>query len=165
MVILEHKMGLNEVKDNAELRKFLASDGATLGDPSKWPWCGDLIQTILALTLPDEPLPNNPYLARNWQTFGMASPNQDRPGFGAVGAFWRTDKVHSTDGHVATIIGINKPQTKFRIRGGNQGNSISDVWISKDRLLSARVPRTWTIPLPLLPILDDTGQPLSTNEA
>ncbi len=32
-------MGLHEVRDNARLREFLASDGSTLGDPAQFPWC------------------------------------------------------------------------------------------------------------------------------
>lgn len=165
MVLLEHKMGLSETRDNAELRAFLKSDGHTLGDPATWPWCGDLVETCIALALPAEVLPTNPYLARNWQSFGVACANQDDPGYGAVCAFWRTSREHSSDGHVAFAVGRNASGSKLRIRGGNQGNAISDVWIARDRLLSAHRPLTWTLPLRPLPVLDSAGQPLSTNEA
>ncbi len=33
------KMGLHEKQNNDELKKFLKSDGHTLGDPAKLPWC------------------------------------------------------------------------------------------------------------------------------
>lgn len=160
MVLAEQKKGLIETKDNAELRKFLKSDGATLGDPTKFPWCGDFEETIIALTLPDERLPTNPYLARNWQTFGVASD----PLYGCPTPFWRTSKSHSTNGHIANLVGINKAGTKYRVIGGNQSNSISESWIAVDRSLGARRPVTWKLPLRPLPVLEDDGS-LSTNEA
>ena len=66
----KRRMGLNENRDKAELSKFLRSDGSSVGDPTKLPWCGDFVETCMALALPDEPLPTNPYLARNWLKFG-----------------------------------------------------------------------------------------------
>ncbi|MDX1729531.1 MAG: peptidoglycan-binding domain-containing protein, partial [Aurantimonas coralicida] len=65
MVEARSKMGLHEVRNYAELAAWLRSDGPTLGDPRKLPWCGDFVQTAIKLTLPDEPIPTNPYLARN----------------------------------------------------------------------------------------------------
>lgn len=57
---LLRRKGLHEVRDRSKLMAWLRSDGKTLGDPAKLPWCGDAIQTCLALTLPDEPQPVNP---------------------------------------------------------------------------------------------------------
>lgn len=157
MTLLATKMGLHEVRDNSILRAFLKSDGKTLGDPAKLPWCGDLIETIIAVSLPGEILPVNPYLARNWQRFGVASP----PAFGAIAAFWRGSKG-GTSGHVATLIG--ERADAYRVRGGNQSNAITDTWIAKDRLLAARKPSTWAFDLPRLPSINAAGQ-VSTNEA
>jgi hypothetical protein len=67
----ERRKGLHEIRDKVELAAFLRSDGATLGDPTKLPWCGDFVETCVAVGLPGEPLPENPYLARNWLKFGV----------------------------------------------------------------------------------------------
>src|SRR5690606_33789727 len=98
-------VGLHETRDFARLFAWLRSDRASVGDPRKFPWCGDLVQTAIRLTLPDEPFPGrvglNPYLARNWLDFGV-----DRgPGLGAVAVFWRTSLKGSLDGHVGFAIG------------------------------------------------------------
>lgn len=163
MTLLAHKMGLHEMRDRKALAAFLRSDGATLGDPALQPWCGDLVETVIALALPEERLPVNPYLARNWTKFGRKDPN---PGgsYGAVAAFWRISKA-GTAGHAGFPVGINQAGTRFRLRGGNQNNQIGDVWIDKGRLLALRVPVTWTEPLRKLPILKDDGRPASINEA
>jgi hypothetical protein len=80
------KMGLHETLNNAELKNYLRSDGPTLGDPAKLPWCGDFVETVIALTLPDEPMVANPYWARNWLKFGIDIPN-GAPALGAVCVF------------------------------------------------------------------------------
>lgn len=157
MVLLAAKMGLHEKLDNEELRNFLKSDGKTLGDPSKLPWCGDLVETVIAVSLPGEALPGNPYLARNWLKFGQPVP----PSYGAVAAFWRGSKT-GTSGHVGFLIG--QRADAYRVRGGNQSDAITDTWISKDRLLGARAPTTWDGGLPHLPTLTASGK-LSHNEA
>jgi hypothetical protein len=38
------------------------------------PWCGDRCKRALALTLPEEPLPSNPYYALNWASWGVPAP-------------------------------------------------------------------------------------------
>lgn len=157
MAVLAGKMGLHEKRDNSILRAFLRSDGRTLGDPAKLPWCGDLVETCIALTLPEEVLPGNPYLARNWMRFGEAT----TPALGAVAAFWRGSR-DGTNGHVGFLIG-HRPDA-FRVRGGNQSNAITDTWIAKDRLLAARRPKTWRGVLPPLPIVSASGG-ISSNEA
>lgn len=152
------KKGLLEGRDNAELRSFLKSDGKTLGDPSKLPWCGDFVETCVALALPNEALPTNPYLARNWIKFGR----QVTPGFGTVLVFWRTHKTKSTNGHVGFYVG--EDATYYYVLGGNQSNGVSIVKIAKNRLLGARAPVT--VPNFVLEKvqMNDAG-PVSTNEA
>jgi len=152
------KKGLNEHNDNAELRKFLKSDGGTIGDPAMIPWCGDFVETCIALTLPNENLPTNPYLARNWERFGQ----QVKPTFAAVGAFYRGDRDHGIQGHVAFLVGQAKGL--FYILGGNQSNSVSITSIAQDRLLSARWPLSVALPTAIkLPSM--IGGKLSINEA
>lgn len=117
----ERRKGL-QIRDNAELRKFLKSDGATLGDPAKLPWCGDLVETCTAITLPDEPMIENPYWARSWANFGVKC----QPTLGCVLVFTR-----SSGGHVGFYAGEDK--TYFSVLGGNQSNSISISRIAKRR--------------------------------
>jgi hypothetical protein len=42
-------IGKHERRENAELSAWLRSDGATVGDPSKIPWCGDGVQTWVSM--------------------------------------------------------------------------------------------------------------------
>lgn len=152
------KKGLHEGRNYKELAAFLKSDGRTLGDPRRLPWCGDFIETCLAITLPTEPLPSNPYLARNWSKMGRTVP----PTIGAVMSFWRTSKTQSTDGHVAFAVG--QEPGFFYVLGGNQSDAISVMKLATDRLLAARWPLTFDLPDALyLPRM--TGGVLSLNEA
>lgn len=152
------RIGLHERRDNAELRAWLRSDGATLGDPAVQPWCGDFVATALALTLPDEPQPANPYLARNWLTFGVPLA---RPALGALGIFWR-GSPSGTSGHIGIVDGVTA--AGFWLVSGNQSNAVTRALISADRLLGLRYPATYPAPTSYLLPTDETG-PLSTNEA
>ena len=155
----KRKLGLHETLNNAELRKYLKSDGQTLGDPSKLPWCGDLIETVIALTLPKEVLPNNPYWAKNWLNFGI-SVNPDRPVMGAIGVVSRDG-----GGHVFIVVGHDK--TYFHALGGNQANTISIVKIAKSRMTNGggmRFPKTYPLPGSPLPYSVFDGR-ITVNEA
>lgn len=125
--IAERKKGLHEKRDNAALRAFLKSDGGTVGDPAQVAWCGDLVETCLALALPDEALPNNPYGAINWLAFGKPV----TPRKGAVLVFWR-GSPSSWTGHVGFYVG--EDATHFHVLGGNQADSINVSRIAKNRL-------------------------------
>lgn len=127
------KKGMHEKTDNFELRKFLKSDGKTLGDPAQLPWCGDFVETCVAVSLPNVAIPNNPYLARNWLKFGMTVDAC----FGAVLVFWR-QSVSGTKGHVGFYYSEDK--THYHVLGGNQSNKISVSKITRNRLLGARLP-------------------------
>jgi uncharacterized protein (TIGR02594 family) len=135
----ERRMGLNEMRDKAALSAFLQSDGASVGDPAKLPWCGDFVETCIALTLPDEPLPANPYLARNWLKFGVAC----APAEGAVLVFWRGVR-NGSSGHVGFCAG--EDAGAYHVLGGNQSNAVSVARVAKTRLLGARWPRTAAAP-------------------
>jgi len=163
---LARHMHWHEERDNAKLREWLKSDGATLGDPAVYPWCGDAMQTAIRLTLPDEPFPGdlgrNPYWARNWALFGEESPL-------AYGAM--ITLVRGKGGHIGTAVGFDKKAKRIRLRGGNQSNSINDTWIdgrsvsSGGRVLAIRKPKTYTKPLPPIPLMNSHGEVISTNEA
>lgn len=139
IVLARQKIGLHEKLNNKKLRDWLKSDGATLGDPSKLPWCGDFQETLIAVTLPAEPLPVNPYWALNWEKFGRALPKGQIP-LGAIAPFKREG-----GGHIGNIVGHDK--THYHVLGGNQSNSISVVRIDKDRQSGGlRWPITYDLP-------------------
>lgn len=155
VTMARHKLGLNEKANNKMLRDWLKSDGHALGDPAKLPWCGDFMETCIALTLPEEPMVDNPYWALNWRSFGVAI---DLVALGAVAPFSRP-----SGGHIAMIVGHDR--TYFHCLGGNQSNAVTITKIAKNRLAgSLRWPRTYALPSLALPItsLDAT---VSTNEA
>lgn len=129
--------GLHEGLDNAALRDFLGSDGAIAGDPAVVPWCADFVQTCLALTLPDEPLPTDPYASISWTRFG--TPVTPCPG--AILCLWR-DSPDSWKGHVGFC--VEATASGLLILGGNQSDSISEKWIDRSFLRAdgVRWPRT-----------------------
>ena len=153
-------MGRHETRDNWLLRKWLKSDGRTLGDPSKLPWCGDAIQTAIRLTLPKEQFPGalgkNPWWARNFLLLGKKTKLK----LGAIVVASR-----GSGGHVAAAVGYDPKRKRVRVRGGNQSNMVSDTWLDERRVLGYRAPKTWPHELPPIPIMNSKGQVVSTNEA
>ena len=53
MVEAKRVLGRHEGRNNGWLKGWLKSDGKTLGDPAKLPWCGDFVETSIRLALPD----------------------------------------------------------------------------------------------------------------
>jgi len=158
MVELEKVLGLHEARDREKLAKWLKSEGSTLGDPSKLPWCGDAVDTSMELALPNEPRPGdlgkNPYWALNWQFFGVKT----TPFYGAVGAFKRT-----SGGHVGYLIGQNK--THYRVFGGNQSDAVTkDAWIDKKQLVDVRWPSTFKNPRAPLPFYTMDRKPAGDRD-
>lgn len=143
-------LGLQERRDGRKLRDYLDSDGSTVGDPAMVPWCGDAVQTPLALTLPDEPLPANPFYALNWSSWGVPAPAGMVP-LGAVGTKKRLDsKGRAVGGHVYFVVGHDK--THFHALAGNQNNSICIALIAKSTLVGTlRWPLTYPRPTRSLP--------------
>lgn len=151
------KLGLREKADNKTLREYLKSDGATLGDPAKSPWCGDFMETVIALTLPNEPMIENPYWALNWEKFGVPLSRGFVP-LGAIAPFKRPG-----GGHIGQIVGHDR--THFHVLGGNQSNAITIAKLAKERLSGPlRWPKTY--PLPTIELAFSTlDATISTNEA
>lgn len=149
--------GLHEVRDNTRLRTWLRSDGKTLGDPKALPWCGDYVETAIKNSLPREPftgaLAQNPYWARNWQQFGVAT----NPVYGAVGVFER-----GSGGHVGFLVGEDR--SDYYVLGGNQSDSVNIVRIIKKRLLGSRWPSSFANPNRPLPQMTANNIPRSVNE-
>lgn len=119
--------GLHENLDNREIAAFLASDGGTAGDPSVTPWCADFVQTCIALSLPDEPLPTNPYASLSWTRFG----DTVDPVRGAILCFWRDDP-NGWKGHVGFC--VETTDSHFLLLGGNQADRVSEKWIARSFL-------------------------------
>lgn len=129
-------IGFHEKRNYLELSTWLKSDGKTLGDPRVLPWCGDAVETALRLTMEKDvytanlgsDLKLNPYWAKNWAQFGSAVPwKYNAPPYGAIATFSRTG-----GGHVGLVAGFDPTARKLLIRGGNQSDSISDVWLTMD---------------------------------
>lgn len=135
---LNRMVGLRE--SNPKLKIWLKSDGKTVGDPAKIPWCGDAIQTPFLLTLPNEPMPENPYWALNWNKFGVPL---DDFYLGAICTLKRTG-----GGHVFQVLGHSK--THIYGLGGNQSDSVSVAKFDKQRWRDGgsaiRWPRTYPLP-------------------
>jgi uncharacterized protein (TIGR02594 family) len=120
-------------------------------------WCGLFVAHCIGATLSDEPLPSNPLGARSWGRFGRSV----QPVLGAVLVFWR-EKREGWKGHVGFYAG--QSANAYKVLGGNQSNQVSYANIAKNRLLSARWPRT-AIGISSGPVEGSAGGPLSTDEA
>lgn len=154
--LAKRKMGLHEVRDNKALKDFLKSDGHALGDPAKLPWCGDFVETCIAVSLPNEPMITNPYWALNWLKFGVEV-SKINPVMGAIGAAERDG-----GGHVFFVVGHDRDN--YHALGGNQSNSVSIVKMPKSRVKGLRFPKSYPMPAKPLGFSVFNGQ-ISTNEA
>lgn len=157
MIEATRRKGMRERQDKSALWAWLKSGGGSVGDPTKNPWCGDFVETSIALTLPNETLPVNPYLARNWQSFGMSC----IPRYGAVMVFWRGSR-NGYSGHVAFYVG--EDASTYSILGGNQSDAVTITRIAKSRLLGARWPKTFPLIGPGQVTMTAGGK-ISTNES
>lgn len=154
VVLARSKIGLSEKFHNKELRAFLKSDGRTLGNPAKQPWCGDFVETCIALKVPHDVLPSNPYYALNWKTFGRPL---KEPALGAVMVFSRPG-----GGHVGFYEGERKDA--YYVLGGNTANAVRRSWIAKSRLKAIRWPKSVALPTTGR-LISTAGGRLSENEA
>lgn len=149
--------GLHETNNNKQLREWLVSDRKTLGDPKALPWCGDYVETAIKKSLPKEPfagdLGQNPYWARNWAQFGVAT----KPVYGAVAVFERDG-----GGHVGFLVG--EDEDEYYVLGGNQSNAVNVSRLDKKRCIATRWPSSVKNPNLTLPRLSANNIPKTTNE-
>jgi uncharacterized protein (TIGR02594 family) len=123
------------------------------------PWCGLFVGHCISATLPQETLPTGILSAQGWLKCGMHT----TPRLGAIMVFWR-DGRHSGKGHVGFYAG--QDHDAYRILGGNQSNSVCYAWVSKERFLDARWPRSADSLLPLASTIEiSRAEDLSTQEA
>ena len=112
------------------------------------PWCALFANRVLAAC--QMPMSGKGYdllRAKSFETWGRPLTG---PSAGAVMVFARDG-----GGHVGFYLGEN--DHAYKVLGGNQGNSVSEAWIAKDRLTAMRWPEG--VPLPL------TGPVASISEA
>jgi len=93
------------------------------------PWCG----LLMAKTAKDagKQYPQNPLWARNWTSFGISAP---MPMLGDVLVFARP----GGGGHVGLYVG--QDNDAYHTLGGNEGDAVNIVRISRARMLAARRP-------------------------
>jgi len=120
------------------------------------PWCAlALNRWLLACQLPMSGKGFELLRAKSFETWGLPL---SEPAVGAVLVFTRDG-----GGHVGLYLGEN--EHAYKVLGGNQGNSVSETWIVKERLSAIRWPDGVLLPLGGPVILASGGQPLSGNEA
>lgn len=147
MAEMHRRIGLHEGRDNAVLTAWLKI-GSFLGNPAKNPWCGDGVETSVVKTLPYEPVPNNPFFAQNWQTFGI---NAQGPKVGAIGVI----RWNPSSGHVGFVAGYDAVRRRVSLLGANQSNSITITSFSIDDFIAFRWPKTF--PMQTYPALSVSG--------
>ena len=123
------------------------------------PWCGLFVAHCIGSSLPNEPLPTTPLLARAWRKFGQSCAPQS----GAVLVFWR-GSPDGIKGHVGFYEG--EDPTHYHVLGGNQSDAVNVRRIERRRLLAARWPLSALAPTgQTLMASADNGVEASTTEA
>ena len=153
-------LGIREIagsKTNPIIAGWLDELGAGWNDDEA-AWCGTFVGHCIASTLPDEPLPANPFGARQWEKFGVPLKT---PALGAILTFWRTSPA-SWQGHVGLYGG--EDATNYHVVGGNQSNMVSIAKVAKSRLTAMRWPATVALPTAGR-VVGDLAGGVSTNEA
>jgi uncharacterized protein (TIGR02594 family) len=120
------------------------------------PWCG--VAMAWWMKSSKLPYPKLYMRAKSWSTWGVEVP-KDKPFLGCVGIWNRQG-----GGHVGIIVGINE-NGHHMVLGGNQGNKVSIVAISPDRLESVRWPLDFPVGRIVLPAYYTNSKAVSTNEA
>jgi uncharacterized protein (TIGR02594 family) len=117
------------------------------------PWCGLFMAAVMQEA--GLPAPKGALSAAAWASWGVALPS---PALGAALVFKRPG-----GGHVGLYVG--EDATHYHVLGGNQGDAVSVVRISKDRCVAVRWPAGAPLPTEGRVMLTAVGAPVSTNEA
>lgn len=145
-------------KNNADIM-YMAKVLNTWYPSDETAWCGLFVAYCLYLANLKDKTPANILGAKQWSKYGVEVKTTDLSP-GDILVFWR-GSPKSAYGHVGFYIAETKDA--YLVLGGNQGNTVSEVWISKKRLVSARRPAGYKS---LGPVKMGTGKAgtLSTNE-
>lgn len=152
-------IGAHESRDNTRIWNSIKLWLSEKWNPDDTPWCGAFMGIVFRSTMPDEPIPSNPWGARNWLKFGRPCKAQ----FGAVVVLWR-GKRSGWSGHVGLVTGVDLRRGRIRILGGNQKDMVREDWFSMDRVLDYRWPTTALDGVEEIEDIDSAGAELSTNE-
>jgi len=117
------------------------------------PWCG-LFMAVVMQRAGRQPV-KDPLWAANWSKFGVESKT---PMLGDVLVFTRNG-----GGHVGLYVG--EDNQAFHVLGGNQGDKVSIVRITKARLSSVRRPAYNVQPINIRKVVLKSNGKLSENEA
>lgn len=155
--------GLNEVRDGSVIVGWAKALGGWIAksftNAHTEAWCGLAAAHVVSMTLPSEPLPNNPLGARNWLNFGVSCV----PQVGAVLVFWRGSKSGWL-GHVGFY--VSETADAYIVLAGNQRDTVCEVPIAKGRLLGARWPRSYPLPTSPAQVFGSSSPgKFSTNES
>lgn len=118
-------------KHNDVVVSFFADVGHSWVKDDETAWCAAFVGAVLAqIGLPHTGALN----ARSYLEWGQAVPARDvRPG--DICVLWRTSPS-SWQGHVAFVVQVSGD--RVLLRGGNQGNAVSDAWYPVARVLGFR---------------------------
>ena len=152
-------LGAHERKNHSKIWGAIKQWVSTRFDPRETPWCGAFMDIVFSKTLPNEPLPENTWGARNWLQFGNPCPLQT----GAVAVFWRGSKS-GWSGHVGLVDAVDTKRRMIRVLGGNQSDAVTLAWLSQDRLLGTRWPKTAKAGTGKAGAASAKGATVSTNE-
>lgn len=128
----EH-LGLKEwpgAKHNPRVVEFFEQSGHSWVKDDETPWCAAFVGAVLASVGLQGTGKLN---ARSYLDWGQAV---DDPRPGDVVVFWRGSK-NGWQGHVAFFVRWDGDDGLI-VRGGNQGNAVSDARYPRDRLLGFR---------------------------
>jgi uncharacterized protein (TIGR02594 family) len=132
-------LGIHEIpgkRNNADIM-YMAKVLNTWYPNDETAWCGLFVAYCLYISGYKTGMPDNILGAKRWGTYGVQiKPSEVTEG--DILVFWRgTPK--GAYGHVGFYLGETKDA--YLVLGGNHGNSISEVWVSKKRLVSIRRPK------------------------
>lgn len=132
---MNRRMGLHERRNNKTLSAWLRF-GSFLGDPARLPWCGDAVETAIVKTLPDEPVPSNPFWAQAWKGFGR---DAGGPLVGSIGVI----RWSARAGHVGIVVGYDARRGLVHLMGGNQQNAVTISSFPLKKFIAFRWPSTF----------------------
>lgn len=127
------------VRDNADIM-YMAKALRVWYPHDEIAWCGLFVAYCLFKAGIKDKMPSNILGAKSWRNYA-SSVAPGKLAQGDILVFWRgTPK--GPNGHVGFY--VSETDTAYKVRGGNQGNSVADAWVAKARLISARRPVGYT---------------------